>query len=162
MSYDSEDRNTKTVVLDKVKNTRISVSVALLIMMLIGTYWGGIEANRQYVDWHDGRYAKKSEVLTLAQADKIEAQIGVALDESEKNGEKLDMVADQLDGLKISSAITAVASLRQELERHERYPENTELWEKERSRLTAQITTAIEYRDCLIEGRHNCDLYRGW
>lgn len=81
--------------------------------------------------------------------------------------EELTTVSTKVSSLQVSSAIAAVAALQAELDRHERNPEDTNSWYKERSRLNRQIELSKEYRQCLInqaptDKSANCEALRGW
>jgi hypothetical protein len=157
-----EKESPGALVLDKVKNTRISVSVTLLVTILVGTYLGMVEGNRVYVSWHDQHVTAVAVPLIAAQTNLLSQQITETQSTATATALKLDEVSRQIDGLQISAAINTVSAFQAELDRHERKPQNSESWLTERDRLKRQLERATEYRNCLMAAGENCDELRAF
>lgn len=152
----------RSLSVDKLKRLHLSISLPLLITFLIAAYTGGVEGHKTYVGWHDARYALRSAALTMAQLEPLKDQIKQTQKTADETAGKVDDLAQQVNSLQISSAITAVSALQQELDRHERTPENTASWRSERDRIKRNLEAAVEYRDCLMGAARNCELLRRW
>lgn len=136
------------------------------IVTVIGLIPAVIAMHQWYVQWHtefgDGRWAKKAEVMLIAQAEPLKQQIALTQVTANETADKVDLLSEQVTGLQISSAITVVASLKDERDRHLRNPENTDSWRRERDRLIRLVEQAEQYRDCLRRKETNCEELRGW
>ena len=157
-----DSRETKTLLIDRLKDMRLAVSIPLLITIIGTTYYTGALATGWYEDWHDVRYPRREEVILAAQATRIEEQIAGLQQSYDATDGKVNQVAAAVTSLQISAAIGAVGALHSELDRHERNAEDSEMWHKERDRLNRQLEMATAYRDCLLEERPNCERLRGF
>lgn len=151
-----------TLFLDRIKEVRLSVSISVLGAFIATAYFTGVEVNDWYLNFHDARYALKSEVLTLAQVQPIREQIEQTQQTADATVEKLDDVAQQIEGLQVFLAVEAARDAQRQLDQHERNQENTDAWRRERDRLREQLQVAIEFRDCLRLHQDNCEHLRGW
>ena len=156
------DPNVPTVFLDRIKEARVSVSLSVLGAFIVTAYFTGIQVNEFYVGWHDDRYALKAEALTLAQVQPIREQIQKTQQTADETSEKLDDVAQQIEGIEIFLAVQEARELQLALTEHERHNDNSDAWRRERDRLKQQLADAIEYRDCLRRREANCEHLRNW
>jgi len=155
-----------SVDLDSIKETRVSIKVTALGAIIAFLYYAGIQANTQYVHWHDTRYAKRSEIITLAQAEKITEQFGKTNDLAIKNSDKLDAQGKQLGQLSLDfntyAASTLVSQAKSDLRAHinsEREHTDRTKWLEDKAKLEAQLQKAEEYRACVIESKNNCSRF---
>jgi len=111
--------------------------------------------NAQYVNWHDGRYARKNEVLMLAEANQLQAQLAHTTQAQKDNASKLDFL------VKAEAAKTVIA-IRQEIASHESSKDGSQLWYRELSDLQTRLQRAENYKQCVIDEGTNCDAERIW
>jgi hypothetical protein len=151
--------------LDNVK-LRLSIAVALLTL-LTAVYYGAAWANGLYLDWHNDRYALKTDVLTMAQVAPMQQQ----LDETQKTANETQtavaQISTQLEFMRRDAAITAanttLSGFKEDLNRLEQNPENSRIWHSERARLNTSVSNATEYRNCLmISTEEACRGLRNW
>lgn len=116
--------------------------------------------NNAYVGWHDARYLKRVEGLTIGQSTQLKEQIKVAQTTADRTKDKVDKITNSVDALQLDLAVTALYSLKGELERHERNPESTVLWHREHERLKADVERQEKYVDCLQASGRNCEVFR--
>lgn len=135
-----------------------TVSITAVISMIPV----GFAVNAAYVNYHI-ELAKDVVMPAIAEhTAQVEKRIDSALTTANETQHKVDELSTQISSLQVSAAIAAVAALQTELDRHERNPEDSESWRRERDRLRRQVEQAKEYRQCLIDQKTNCDLLRGW
>lgn len=111
--------------------------------------------NAQYVSWHDARYAMKNEVLMLAEAGQIQAQVAITAQAQKANADKLDFL------VKAEAAKTVIA-IRQELSFHRATEDGSQLWHRELADIEARLQRAEAYKLCINTGQTNCDAERIW
>ena len=155
---------------DRLRQTRLSISVSLLITSIVSVYMAGSVANGLYVDWHDARYAKRSEILTLAQADEIKKEIFEVTERARENRQVLDAnaitlnetssnVAAMRSDMSLYFAIQTVRAQQNDLDsriRRGNLPNDQADIEK----LRHELQDAERYRDCLIQQKNNCEMLR--
>lgn len=144
-----------TFLIDRIRETKLAVSIPLLITIIGSTYYTGSLVREHVIAWHDENYPRRHEVILLAQATRLE-------DEVNKTGAKVDKMAVTLQSMQISAAISAAAALQSELDRHERQRDDSASWHRQRDSLKRRLASAIAYRDCLLDDGRNCDSLRGW
>jgi hypothetical protein len=111
--------------------------------------------NAQYVGWHDARYAMKNEVLMLAEAGQIQAQVAITAQAQKANADKLDFL------VKAEAAKTVIA-IRQEIALHKASNDGSQLWHRELADMESRLQRAENYKQCVISGMTNCDAERIW
>jgi hypothetical protein len=151
------------ILIDKIKETRISISIAALFSVIVGLWYGGAFANAQYVHWHDTRYAKRTEIITIAQAQEIRNELFATNELASDNSDKLDRVAEAQMQLSQDFSTYAASSLvsqaATDLRNHLTTRPNASdqgQWDEDKARLEQRLKTAEEYRMCVIEGKTNC------
>lgn len=128
--------------------------------------WGGIIAlvsvlpivyatNMQYVEWHDERYAKRQEVLLIAEATQIREEVKETRIAQMENTNKLDFLVR-------AEAAKTVLAIKQEIALHKAANDNSILWSRELMNLEARLSRAEAYKECLIAEQANCDAERIW
>ena len=132
------------------------------ITAVIGLIPVGFAVNAAYVSYHTELNIRTLQPIMAQHTKDVEGRIDIAQQTATETQHKVEELSYQLSSLQVSAAIAAVAALQTELDRHERNPEDSESWRRERDRLRRQVEQAKEYRQCLIEQRRNCDLLRGW
>lgn len=132
------------------------------ILSVIGMIPIGLALHASYVDYHTDLNIRTLQPIMAKHTNDVEGRINVAQHTADETNRKVDELAVKVDSLQISAAISAIAALNDELDRHERNQEDSVAWRKERNRLKRQIEQAKEYRECLINDRRNCELLRGW
>jgi len=125
-----------------------------------------LAANTAYVNYHTKLAANVVTTVLAQHTKETEGRIVKAQKTAEETQAAVKELKKQVDSLQVSASIAAVAALQTELERHERSPEESLSWRRERDRLNRQVGQAKEYRQCLINNGHsndnNCELLRGW
>ena len=111
--------------------------------------------NGQYVKWHDGRYAMRSEVLMLADASQLKQQVAATTIAQQDNSNKLDFLVR-------AEAAKTVIAIRQEIALHKASNDGSQLWRRELSDLETRLQRAENYKQCVINGQTNCDAERIW
>lgn len=111
--------------------------------------------NAQYVSWHDARYAMKNEVLMLAEATQMQAQVDLTREAQKSNTDKLDFL------VKAEAAKTVIA-IRQEIALHKASNDGSQLWHRELADMESRLQRAENYKQCVINGMTNCDAERIW
>lgn len=149
------DETMRTPPIDRLREMKLSVSIPLIVVIVGATYSGGVHVSAWYEQYHRGLARAEATAIMLAKTENLEKNV-------EETQTAVAELKGQVSSLQVSAAIAAVAALQTELDRHERNPEESASWNKERDRLKRQIEQAKEYRQCLIDGGRNCELLRGW
>jgi len=149
--------------LDRIREARVSIKMSVLVSALIGMYYVGSAANAAYVHWHDKRYAKRSEIITLAQAAEITSELDKTNKLATSNSQKLDDQSHRLSQLSMDfstyAASTLVSQAKTALRNHIRNETDHNdhgRWLDDKAKLEAQLQKAEEYRNCVIEVKVNC------
>lgn len=103
----------------------------------------------------DQRYARRTDFLTVVEADEIKKQVKETSDMAKDSAKKLDSVL-------ITGAIQLVIAAEQNLQSIEDNPQPTREWRERRDEARERLTKAREYKDCLIAERDRCDALRVW
>lgn len=161
---DGEKKRAPIWSIDRVKETRLVISIPLLLALTVGVYQAGSLANAEYIHWHDTRYAKRSEIMTLAQAQEVKKLAEANRDTLVENATKLGAVEDTVvlmrSEQKAYFAIETAREVRKDLDAVEAKPANTNEWRTHRDKLRRQLVEAVEYRDCVLAGKPSCDILR--
>ena len=118
--------------------------------------------NVGYVDWHDARYALKAETYTLAAGIQLSEIVANAEKSNTSNSEKLDSLSIQLSGIKIQGAVSAASALRSDVDRLESEPDSGSEYRLKLAKARQYAESAEAFKNCLLDGRPNCDSLRGW
>ena len=125
----------------------------LLALISIIPIWYAV--NDRHMDHLDATYAKKSEVLFLAQAQQLEKKV-VELNEAQKNN------SNKLDFLVKAEAAKTVIAIRQEIAFHKTHEDTSTLWKRELNDMENRLRRAENYRTCIVSNQENCDAERIW
>jgi hypothetical protein len=93
--------------------------------------------------------------LMLAQAEQLEQQV-VAIGEAQQDN------TSKLDFLVKSEASKTVLAIRQEIAFHKSHNDGSTLWQRELADMETRLQRAEDYKDCVVNGRLNCDAERIW
>jgi hypothetical protein len=110
----------------------------------------GIQVHGMYIDWHDTRYVRRGETLTLAQADEVKVQLHDARELAKSN-------ASKLDALLIDAARNSMWAAEDRLVLLEK---NGAGYEDIRD-AEKRVDASRSYYLCLEAGRKDCDPLRG-
>lgn len=135
---------------------------SLSITAVIAAIPVGLGVHAAYKDYHTDHVIKTVTPIIAKHTNEVEGRIDTAQKTVNETQRSVNELQKQVSSLQVSASIAAVAALQTELDRHERNPESSESWRRERDRLNRQIEQAKEYRHCLIEQGRSCDLLRGW
>ena len=88
----------------------------------------------------------------------------MAQNTANENAEALEEMNGKLTFIQVQSAVTLVIDLQNDYDAHMRLPspERTMTWQRDRDEKKRILDAAIEFRDCLMEGRSNCNQLRRW
>ena len=111
--------------------------------------------NGQYVDWHDGRYPLRQEVILLAEATILRQTAETAQKTAAENSEKLDFLVK-------SEAAKNVRSIQQEIALHKAANDGSALWRRELIEMEGRLQRAENYKDCVVSHQGDCDAERIW
>lgn len=125
----------------RTKNVSIGVLIAAAGLLF--------PANSMYVQWHDDNYVTKFE---LSQVNDVVVS----------HDEILGEVSEQLTGIRVQGAVSVASALQNELDQLESRPETSSEYRLRVSTLRNRVQQAVQYRDCLWEGRANCEAIRGY
>jgi hypothetical protein len=112
-----------------------------------------IAVNQSYVQWHDVRYPRRTEVLLLAEAQTMQKKADHAHDMAEANSAKLDFLV-------LKAARDEIRQLRRDIQAHKENNDNSVLWRKQLIQLENDLEGSINYFNCLEAKRPNCESVR--
>ena len=161
----------KVFSVDALRNMNIMISVPLLVLIITGTYKVGGVAHESYIGWHDERYVKINDALTLAAKKDIDKQVKAARDISLSNQQVLSNnthvleetrqeVATLTHSFEVYAAVATVNYINQALDRKEAEQPQGAGWREERDRLRRQLKSAELFRDCVLRGKVGCEALR--
>lgn len=172
MSGHNEEPTQEGQVIPAIKYVTWSAIVSIVPLILVG-----YQIQAAYVKWHvdfidtwlktnapiytrdqtDSRYAKRNEVITLAEANTLKSAISEAAIRASNNSAKLDIILLQ------SAEQTALAK-EAKLDRINSSPESTHEWREQKREAQADFDRAVAYRDCIRRrgADDECDRMRGF
>ena len=109
-----------------------------------------IAVNQSYVQWHDIRYPRRTEVLLLAEAQVMQRKADHAHDMAEANSTKLDFLV-------LKAARDEVRQLRRDIQNHKENNDGSVLWRRQLVQLENDLEGAQNYFNCLEAKRSNCE-----
>jgi hypothetical protein len=124
------------------------------VVGLLSAIVSTIAINNAYVDYHDTRYIKRTEAMTIAAASELAGSVTTALEQGADNSKKLDWLLIQTAQREVYDSSSALRELektpRQTLEYHDALRDAVK-----------RADTAKVVLDCLRASRPDCEKLRG-
>ena len=158
-----DEKGADMVIIDELKKQKITISIGFLAAIITALWYGGVFASNYSMTWHDARYAKKTDIITIAQANEITNELEQTNNLASGNEKKLieisvaqNQLSQDFNTYAASSLVSqAVTDLRNHLTTQAEHT-NENQWNEDKARLEERVETAKEYRKCVIDGKKNC------
>ena len=111
--------------------------------------------NGQYVGWHDDRYPLRSEVMLIAELTDLQQTAQDAQDVGISNSAKLDFLIK-------AEAAKIVREIQLEIALHNTSKDDSALWRRNLVEMEGRLNRAQDYKECVVEEKHDCDAERIW
>ena len=125
----------------------VSVGTLIAVVPMI------VAMNQAYVNWHDVRYPRRSEIVYLADAKDLQSRIEHAHQTSEANAVKLDFLVKK-------AARDEIRQLKQDIANHKENEIDSALWRRQLIQLQNNLEGAENYFNCIQAQPNNCESER--